>query len=177
MFGLLLHGSRIFCSCSPTRPASPNDLRSFRFPRFLVAARRIASATTLRTKVSRKLKSCCHEDREDYSASPFFCFQCRSSPDRSTGMADLSIPPNKKKDLLLSLKTTKIITSRLSRPAVYIATRRTFAAHDIHFCTAAGARTRAQHACTSDFAIFSRAMGSFCLAWLPTMYRKYQKNP
>ena len=89
-------------------------------------------------------------------------------------MADLSIPPNKKKDLL-SLKTTKIITSRLSRPAVYMATRRTFAAHDIHCCTVAGARTRAQHACTSDFAIFSRAMGSFCLAWLPTMYRKYQK--
>ena len=32
-----------------------------------------------RTKASRKLKSCCHEDRED-SASPFFCFQCCSSP-------------------------------------------------------------------------------------------------
>ena len=53
VFGLLLvrrtndhHGGRTFRSCSPTRSASPNDLRSFRSPSVLVAATRISSATT-----------------------------------------------------------------------------------------------------------------------------------
>ena len=35
------------------------------------------SARKERTKVSRKLKSCCHEE---YSISLFLCFQCCSSP-------------------------------------------------------------------------------------------------
>ena len=58
-----------------------------------------------RMKVSRKLKSCCHEDRED-SASAFFCFHCCSSP---VHWQIFQSHRTKTKDLLLSLKTTKIV--------------------------------------------------------------------
>ena len=68
-----------------------------------------------RTKVSRKLKSCRHEDRED-SASPFFCFQCCSSPVHW----QIFQSHRTKKRIYFSLPKTTNILRDCPRPAVFI---------------------------------------------------------
>ena len=127
-----------------------------------------------------QLKSCCHEDRE-HSTRHLFCFQCCSSP---VHWQIFQSQLTKKGSASLS-KTTTNFTSRVSGPIVYIVYVAHAAhgalSHDMHFCTAAGARAPST-VVLRILRFFSTAMASF-MSCLPTMYtlesdipyRKYQK--